>query len=294
MSFANLKKSSKKGSFADLTDKLRKENQKGGYEDNKSEYWRLEVDKKDGSGYAVIRFLPASEGEEFPYIKKYTHSFKDANTGKWYIQNSLTTLGQKDPVSEANSELWNTGIESNKNLARDRKRQTKYVANILVISDPKNPQNEGKVFKFEFGPKIFQKIESAMAPEFQDEEAINPFDFWTGANFKLKAINVAGQRSYDKSGFEAPSALLDGDDAALEKLWNTQFKLQDELAPDKFKSYDELKALFQRVTGVSNYEAPARQEPPRAQRESAKRTEDVITTTGDDDDDLSQYAGLLD
>ena len=292
MSFANLKKSSKKGSFADLTDKLRKENQKGGYEDNKGDYWRLEVEKKDGSGYAVIRFLPASEGEEFPYIKKYTHSFKDSNTGKWYIQNSLTTLGQKDPVSEANSELWNTGIESNKNLARDRKRITKYVANILVISDPKNPQNEGKVFKYEFGPKIFQKIESAMAPEFQDEEAINPFDFWTGANFKLKAINVAGQRSYDKSGFEAPSELLNGDDEALEKLWKTQFKLQEELAPDKFKSYDELKAMFQRVTGTSSYEAPASQEAPRVQRESQSVTASTSSDDGDDGD-LSQYASLL-
>ncbi len=297
MSFANLKKSSKKGSFAALTEKLRKENQRGGWDNDKSDYWKLEVDKKDGSGYAVIRFLPASEGEEFPYVKLYKHSFKDPQTGKWYIENSLTTLGQKDPVSEANSALWNTGIESNKQIARDRKRQTKYITNILVISDPKNPHNEGKVFKFEFGPKIFQKIESAMAPEFEDEEAINPFDFWGGANFKLKAINVAGQRSYDKSGFDAPSELMDGDDEALEKLWKSQFKLQDEIAPDKFKSYEELKKRFDLVTGAaaSAYAPPAREEAaPRVQRESAKRVEDTPPfDTDGGDDDLSQYASLL-
>lgn len=300
MSFANLKKSSK-GNFQSLTKKLEDE-KKGNYGDD-PRYWKFEVDKA-GNGYAVIRFLPAVDGEEFPFVKIYKHSFKDKRTNKWYIENSRTTLGEDDPVSEANSELWNTGIESNKEIARQRKRQLKYIANILVVSNPKKPEDEGKVFLWEFGPRIFQKIEGAMKPEFEDEVAFNPFDFWAGANFKLKARMLDNQRSYDKSEFEAPSALFDGDDSALEKLWASQHKLLPEIAPDKFKPYDQLKARFNAVVGNaavnSNQAAAEREEAepsvpdskPAASSKPAAQKPKPVEPAGDDDD-MAAYAKLL-
>lgn len=249
MSFANLKRSSKAG-FSDLQNKLTKTKTGGFDKEDKSNYWKLDVDPKDGSGYAVIRFLPAPENEDDSFVQIYKHAFKDRNTGKWYIENSLTTIGQKDPVSEANSALWNTGIEANQNLVRERKRQKKFYSNIYVVSDPRNPQNEGKVFLYEYGPKIFSAIEAATNPQFADEVAFNPFDLWTGANFKLKAHMVAGQRSYDKSAFEAPSALSD-DDKELEAIWKQCHSLAALLDPAAFKSYEDLKRNFERVTGTS-------------------------------------------
>ena len=208
MSFADLKKQSKLGS---LTQKLVKEVEKmntlGSSVDDR--LWKLEVDKT-GNGYAVIRFLPAPNGEDLPFVKLYSHFFK--GPGGIYAENSLTTLGQKDPVSEYNSMLWKQG-ESGQEIARKQKRKLTYISNIYVVKDPANPENEGRVMLYKYGKKIFDKLTAAMQPQFEDEEAIDPFDFWQGANFKLKAKNVAGYRNYDSSEFAAQSALLDDDDA---------------------------------------------------------------------------------
>ena len=244
MTFANLKKQSRLGN---LTSKLTKEIEKmttnGGNTDER--LWKLEVDKA-GNGYAVIRFLPAPDGEELPWAKVFSHAFQ--GPGGWYIENSLTTIGQKDPVSEYNRILWNSGNDADKDLARKQKRKLSYVANIYVVKDPTNPHNEGKTFLYKFGKKIFDKITAAMQPEFEDEEAIDPFDFWQGANFKLKAKNVAGYRNYDSSEFAAVSPLLDDDDA-LEALWKKQFSLAEIVAPDQFKSYEDLKKRLEYVLG---------------------------------------------
>ena len=200
--------------------------------------WKPEQDKS-GTGSAVIRFLPAVDGEELPWVKVWKHAFQGP-TGKWYIENSLTTLNQKDPVSEHNTSLWNTGLESDKETARKQKRKLEYYSNIYVVSDPKHPENNGKVFLFRYGKKIFDKIMAAMQPEFEDETPINPFDFWEGANFKLKIRKVDGYWNYDKSEFDSVSALLD-DDAKLDSTWKTQYPLADFHAPSNFKSYEELK-----------------------------------------------------
>ena len=207
--------------------------------------WKPEVDKA-GNGYAVIRFLPAPDGEDLPWAKLYTHAFQ--GTGGWYIENSLTTLGQKDPVSEHNSQLWNSGIESDKEIARKQKRKLSYYANMYVVKDSANPHNEGQVFLYKFGKKIFDKITAAMQPEFEDEDPINPFDFWAGANFKLKIKKVAGYWNYDSSEFDRQSALLDDDDA-MEAIWKKEYSLAELVAPDQFKSYDELKKRLDYVLG---------------------------------------------
>ena len=187
-----------------------------------------------------------------PWVRLWSHGFK--GPGGWYIENSLTTprsdapSGTDDPVSKANTTLWNSGIESDKNIARDRKRKLSYYSNILILEDSTNAQNEGKVFLFRYGKKIFEKIESVMNPEFKDEEPMNPFDFWSGANFKLKIRQVEGYANYDKSEFASPSPLFDGDDAKLEDVWKQQHSLQGILAPENFKSYQELEARFNTVT----------------------------------------------
>lgn len=243
MSFSDFKKKSQ-SSIGELTKKIEQLNKKDSYKDDR--FWRPELDKAS-NGYAVIRFLPAAEGEDLPWAKYYSHGFK--GRGGWYIENSLTTIGQKDPVSEMNTELWNSGVEKDKDIARERKRRLHYVSNILIVSDPANPQNEGKVFLYKYGKKIFDKINEAMQPEFADEEAINPFDFWKGANFKLKVRKVAGFINYDKSEFDSASALFDGDDSKLEDLWKTQYALSEFTDPANFKSYDELKKRLRDVLG---------------------------------------------
>jgi hypothetical protein len=254
MGFADLKKQSKLGSLtAKLVKEVEKMNTNSGSSDDR--LWKLDVDKS-GNGYAVIRFLPAPEGEDLPFVKLYSHAFQ--GPGGWYIENSLTTLGQKDPVSELNSELWNNGTDAGKELARKQKRKLTYVSNIYVVKDPANPANEGKVFLFKYGKKIFDKLTAAMQPEFEDEEAIDPFDFWKGANFKLKAKNVAGYRNYDSSEFANPSPLLD-DDEALEAVWRKQYSLAEHIAADQFKSYDELKKRLDYVLG--NKGTPRYQDP---------------------------------
>ena len=243
MSFSDFKKRSAT-SIEDLQKKLDETENKKSYKDDR--FWRPQLDKSS-NGYAVIRFLPAPGEEDLPWAKLYSHAFQ--GKGGWFIENSRTTLGEKDPVSEANNELWNSGIESDKDIARQRKRKLQYISNILVVSDPTNPENEGKVFLYKFGKKIFDKIQEAMSPEFDDEEAINPFDFWKGANFKLKVRKVAGYVNYDKSEFESASELFGGDDEKLEELWGKEYSLTAFTDPDNFKSYDDLKAKFQQVVG---------------------------------------------
>ena len=244
MSFADLKKQSKLGNLtAKLVKEVEKMNNNGGSGDDRQ--WKLECDKS-GNGYAVIRFLPAPEGEDLPFVKLYSHAFQ--GPGGWYIENSLTTLGQKDPVSEYNTMLWNNGTDAGKEAARKQKRKLTYIANIYVVKDPANPDNEGKVFLYKFGKKIFDKLTAAMQPEFEDEEAIDPFDFWGGANFKLKAKNVAGYRNYDSSEFARPDALLDDDDV-MEAIWKKEYSLAELVAAHQFKDYDTLKKRLDYVLG---------------------------------------------
>ena len=221
--------------------------QKQSYQDDR--FWKPELDKS-GNGYAVFRFLPAVKNEDLPWARLWSHAFQ--GPGGWYIENSLTTLNKKDPVSESNSLLWNSGVDADKEIARKRKRKLSYVANVLIINDAKHPENEGQVKLFKFGKKIFDKITEAMKPEFEDEKPINPFDFWEGANFKLKIRKVDGYWNYDKSEFDSASAIADNDEA-IEEIWNKQYALKPFLAPENFKSYDELKSKLDKVlSGVRN------------------------------------------
>jgi hypothetical protein len=243
MGFGDMKKKSKSG-IDDLIKKMDDQTKaKEGFKDDR--FWRPEQDKS-GNGFAIIRFLPTVDGEEVPWAKVYNHAFQ--GPGGWYIENSLTTIGQKDPVGELNNQLWNSGLESDKDLARIRKRKLTYISNVYIVSDPANPQNEGKVFLYKYGTKIFEKIQEAMKPEFNDEEPINPFDFWKGANFRIKIRKVGGFTNYDKSEFDSQSVLFD-DDAKLEKIWKSEYALLPFLDASNFKSYDELKARMQEVLG---------------------------------------------
>ena len=221
--------------------------QSNSYADDR--FWKPELDKS-GNGYAVFRFLPAVKNEDLPWARLWSHAFQ--GPGGWYIENSLTTLNKKDPVSESNSLLWNSGVDADKEIARKRKRKLSYIANVLIINDAKHPENEGQVKLFKFGKKIFDKITEAMKPEFEDEKPINPFDFWEGANFKLKIRKVDGYWNYDKSEFDSPTAIASNDEA-IEEIWNKQYALKPFLAPENFKSYDELKSKLDKVlSGVRN------------------------------------------
>ena len=242
MSLAALKKQNSLDSLLGAAQKESAPQEKKSYVDER--LWKPVMDKS-GNGYAVIRFLPAPEGEDMPWAKVWNHAFQGP-TGQWYIENSLTTVGQNDPVSEYNSKLWNSGVESDKEIARKQKRKLQYYSNIYVVKDPANPQNEGKVFLHRYGKKIFDKIMEAMQPAFQDETAVNPFDFWEGADFKLKLRKVDGYWNYDKSEFADPSALFDNDEE-IEALWKTEYSLADFTAASNFKSYDELKTRLDAV-----------------------------------------------
>ena len=239
MSFASLKKSS----YTDLLSKaesLNKTDVRGADE----RLWKPEVDKA-GNGYAVIRFLPAPDGEDLPWAQVWSHAFQ--GPGGWYIENSLTTLGKKDPVSDLNRTLWNSGSDADKEVARKQKRKLSYYSNIYVLQDPANPQNEGRVFLYKYGKKIFDKLTEAMQPAFADETPINPFDFWKGADFKVKIRKVEGYWNYDKSEFAEPSTLKGFNDSELETLWKQQYSLTDFTAPDKFKTFEELDTRLQTV-----------------------------------------------
>ena len=242
MSLAALKKQNSLDSLLGAAQKESAPQEKKSYVDER--LWKPVMDKS-GNGYAVIRFLPAPEGEDMPWAKVWNHAFQGP-TGQWYIENSLTTVGQNDPVSEYNSKLWNSGVESDKEIARKQKRKLQYYSNIYVVKDPANSQNEGKVFLYRYGKKIFDKIMEAMQPAFQDETAVNPFDFWEGADFKLKLRKVDGYWNYDKSEFADPSALFDNDEE-IEALWKTEYSLADFTAASNFKSYDELKTRLDAV-----------------------------------------------
>jgi len=291
MDFASLKKN-RQSVFTNLTNEISKLNTTPtSSEDNR--FWKPEVDKA-GNGYAVIRFLPAPTGEDVPFVRVWDHGFQ--GPGGWYIEKSLTTIGQKDPVSEFNTELWNSGIEANKETVRKQKRRLSYYSNIYVVSDKAHPENEGKVFLFKYGKKIFEKLNAAMNPEFEDEAPMNPFDLWEGANFKLKIRNVEGYRNYDKSEFDTPSPLFE-DDEKLEKVWKGEYALKEFVDPANFKSYDELKAKLHRVLGLTGSVKPQtsaedttpweNSTPPQALRTAVPKS-----TVPDDDDEMDFFKKL--
>ena len=295
MSFAALKKRS--NSKKDVDQMMEKLNAAAGAKQSfvDDRYWKLERDKSS-NGYAIIRFLDAPDGEDFPFVKIYTHGFK--GKGGWYIENSLTTINQQDPVSEANSELWNSGIDSNKQIARDRKRRLQYISNIYVVQDQAHPENEGKVFLFKYGKSIFDMIQASGAPEFEDESPVNVFNLFNGANFKLKARKADGFVKYDKSGFEESSQWLK-DESEMETLYNGLYSLEAEIAEDKFKSYDELKKKFARVIGASadtsSFTAESVSAPERTVSEIASDESpfvDGATEEVDEDDTMSYFSKL--
>jgi hypothetical protein len=285
MSFADLKKQSKLGSLTEkLIKQVEKLNDTGSKDDER--FWKPVMDK-GGTGSAIIRFLPAPEGCDLPWVQVWSHAFQ--SNGKWMIDNCLTTLGQNCPVCEANRELWNTGSKDNQNIVRDRKRKLSYFANIYVVKDPANPSNEGKVFLYKFGKKIFDKIMASMQPEFDDEEPINPFDFWKGANFKLKLVKKDGYWNYDKSEF-APSSVLLEDDDELETIYKTLNNLNDFVAPGEFKSYEDLKKRLDYTLGLKG--TPKYQDPETIDEEEevevsrpAKETTSVRSSVSNDDED---------
>ena len=304
MSFNSLSELRKnRGNFDSLMKEVEKianpTNEKRGDDDR---FWKPSVDKA-GNGQAVLRFLPAPAGEELPWVRVFDHGFQGP-TGKWYIENSLTTINKPDPVGELNSELWNSGIEANKEIARKQKRRLSYISNVLVIRDPANPENEGKVFLYKYGKKIFDKVKDVMQPTFEDEKPVNPFDLWEGANFKLRIRQVEGYRNYDKSEFDGPSPLAE-DDAELERVWKQAHSLAAFLDPSNFKSYDELKTKLNAVLGSGTRVPTAEKVSPldaadelfveQKMKTAAKATDDTPPWNDDDtDDNMSYFASLAD
>jgi hypothetical protein len=270
MDFSKLKNQSGKSSLEKLTQELAKMNQQGdGGKDNR--FWYPNVDKA-GNGYAVIRFLPAPGDEDVPFIRMFEHGFKGP-TGSWYIENSLTTIGKNDPVSELNSKLWNMSSDDespSRKQARAQKRKLNFIANIYVVQDQANPENNGKVFLFKFGKKIYDKLNDAMNPQFPGDVPMNPFDLWSGADFKLKIRNVEGYRNYDKSEFGAPGPLFQ-DDNQMEAVWKQEHSLQAFLDPSNFKSYEELKEKLEKVLGLNEKGTMA---PAAARAAAANKEED--------------------
>jgi hypothetical protein len=296
MSFSDIKKQSKLGS---LTSKLVQEVEKMNTSSNSADdrLWKPEVDKA-GNGFAVIRFLTAPEGEDLPWAKVYNHAFQ--GTGGWLIDNCLTTLGQQCPVCEANRELWNTGSKANQEIVRQRKRKLSYYSNIYVVSDKAHPENEGKVFLFKYGKKIFDKISAAMQPEFDDETPIDPFDFWNGANFKVKITKKDGYWNYDKSEFESPSTLGNFEDDTLEGIWKKAYSLQEFMKAENFKSYEQLDGRLKAVLGKKT--TPKQDESTEGEDDSRGSLEEEVVdlprftsnskasqSSDDEDDDALSY-----
>jgi len=305
MDFNTLKKN-RSNSLNKLNSQLEKIQSKSYSDPNEGKMWKPTRDKA-GNGFAVIRFLPAPTGEDFPFVRIWDHGFQGP-TGLWYIENSLTTLDRDDPVSEYNSKLWNSGVEEDKAEARKMKRRLKYVSNILVVSDPSNPQNEGKVFLYQYGAKIFGKLQELLNPQFEDETAADPFNMWEGANFRLKIQKVAGYPNYDKSVFDTPSAISD-DDSELERIFNEEHSLKELVDPKNFKSYDDLKTKFYRVLALD--QAPSTPntaeevddldmssfggntpEPTLNVMPESQSTAPSMSMNDDDDDDLSIFKEL--
>ena len=290
-SFANLKRS--RGSLDKLTKAIDAINTSSESKDD-DRFWQPTVDKA-GNGTAIIRFLPASpeDGEDsLPWVRVFSHGFQ--GPGGWLIDNCLTTLNEKCPVCDHNSVLWNSGVEANKEIVRKQKRKLNYISNILVISDPANPENEGQVKLFKYGKKIFDKISDEMNPEFEDEKAVNPFDFWDGANFKMKIRNVEGYRNYDKSEFADSSPLFGGDDSKIEELWKKEHSLKDCIDPSKFKKYDELKGRLDKVLGGVAVKTVAE----NAKVGSVDTVEELVAAQRkaepslEDDDDMNYFKSL--
>jgi len=288
-SFANLKRG--RSDLAKLTKAIEATSQpaEAGSKDD-TRFWQPEVDKA-GNGMAVIRFLPApaADGDDaLPWVRVFSHGFQ--GPGGWFIDNCLTTVNEKCPVCEHNSTLWNSGIEANKDIARKQKRKLSYVANILVISDPSNPANEGQVRLYKFGKKIFDKITEAMNPDFADETPVNPFDMWEGANFKLKIRNVEGYRNYDKSEFASKSAIFEGDDEKLEQLWKSEFGLKEFSEKKQFKPYEQLKSRLDKVLGFEGTVAPKTK---AIDNLDTLKEEDVpFDTSSVEDEDLDYFKSL--
>ena len=296
MSFAALKKN-RSNDITKLVSAAEKLTTKQSFGDDR--FWTPTLDKAQ-NGYAVIRFLPAPNGEDLPWVRFWDHGFK-GSTGRWYIEKSLTSVGQPDPVGELNAVLWNSGLESDKEIARARKRRLHYVSNILVISDPGNPANEGKVFLYKYGKKIFDKAMDVMQPAFADETPINPFDFWTGADFKLKIRQVEGFRNYDKSEFAGLKELFGGDDTKIEKVYNELISLSEFTDPAKYKSYADLKKKLVEVLGDEAFLADGIKPGQKAElsspapARSAGRSEPEPEIPGgdeDDDDNIAYFAQL--
>tara|TARA_A100001011_G_scaffold399413_1_gene507937 strand:- start:126 stop:1013 length:888 start_codon:yes stop_codon:yes gene_type:complete len=290
MSFANLKKNRDQISkLLQAAEAVGGSTEKKSYEDNR--FWKPTVDKV-GNGYSVIRFLPAAEGNDLPWVRYWDHGFKGP-TGLWYIERSLTSIGQQDPVGELNSKLWNSGVDADKEIARDRKRRLHYVSNVMVISDPSNPENEGKVFLYQFGKKIFDKIMDLMQPTFADEKPVNPFDFWEGADFKLKIRQVEGYRNYDKSEFSQPAPVSE-DDTKLEALYNSLYNLGEYNDPKNYKTYDELRLKLGKVLGEEvNAGAPTiKEEVSVNEPEMAPPVKAEQMTDADDQDTLAYFSKL--
>ena len=284
MSFDKLRKQSKLGSLTDrLVKEVEKMNSSSGGADER--FWKAELDKT-GVGSAVVRFLPAPDGEELPWVKVYSHAFQ--GPGGWYIENSLTTTGGKDPVSDYNRQLWNSGNDADKDTVRKQKRKLSYYSNIYVVKDPLHPENEGRVFLFKYGKKIFDKVLEAMQPEFDDETPINPFDFWQGANFKLKIVKKDGFWNYDKSEFDKVAPLLDDDDA-LEALWKKQYSLSAITAPDQFKSYEDLERRLKTVLGQIQKQAPRLDEEVVSEAEDPVPVAAPVSTSSDEEDEALSY-----
>lgn len=292
MDFESLKTSS--SGFDKLTkaleENLNPEDSKKSNKYQDERLWKPELDKT-GNGYAVLRFLPATSGEDMPWVRLWSHAFQ--GPGGWYIENSLTTLGHKDPVSEENTRLWNTGVESDKGIARNRKRKLSYYSNVLIVSDPTHPENEGQVKLFKFGKKIFDKITEAMQPAFEDETPINPFDFWKGANFKLKIRKVDGFWNYDKSEFEGVSAIADNDDN-IKAIWEKQYPLKPFLDASNFKSYEELKEKLNRViTGTKSTDTVENVDLPSTSTGTVKSQDGTSKATASESDDTLDYFSKL-
>lgn len=295
-SFAALKQN-RQSNFAKLNEELAKASTSQQTNKEDERFWKPTVDKV-GNGFAMIRFLSAPAGEDVPFVRIWDHAFK--GPGGWYIENSLSTLGKDDPLGQYNQKLWNSGIESDKATVRLQKRRLHYISNILVIKDPGNPENEGKVFLFKYGKKIFDKLNEAMNPEFEDEEAINPFDLWTGANFRLKIRNVENYRNYDKSEFDKPSAVAETDEE-IEAIWNKGFSLQHFLKAEFFRTYDELKKRLDKALGFQGGTTPT--QVPQAKDIEPAKIESVIekddvpwdtTDKGGNDEDLEFFKNLVD
>ena len=292
MNFSNLKRDS--GNLSKLTKAVESLNQSSDTNDKSDLYYKCEVDKA-GNGQAVIRFLPASaiDGDDaLPWVKIFSHGFQ--GPGGWLIDNCLTTANQQCPVCEHNSTLWNSGIEANKDIVRKQKRKLNYIANVYIVSDPKHPENEGQVKLFKFGKKIFDKITEAMNPQFADETAINPFDLWKGANFKLKIRKVEGYQNYDKSEFESSSPLFT-DDSKLESIWKKEHSLSDLLKESEFKSYDQLKGRLDKVLGLNGEVIAPKTtvETIKAEAKAAvKKVVEAEPSLIEDDDDMSYFSKL--